>query len=99
MASPIRKGRWKTPEEIIEKIGEVTRKIARYRLAGDALNAKFRAAKAKGKASDLWKDADRKMSKADKLEKGYLQRLKRKLAEMQTSLLPLEGNTDTSIQK
>lgn len=97
--SPIKRGRWKTPEEIIEKIGEVTRRISRYRLAGEALNAKFRKLKAEGKESFLWKDADAKMSKADKLEKGYLQRLKRKLAEMQTDLLPMEGNTDKSISK
>lgn len=99
MASPIPKGRWKTPEEIIEKIGEVQRKIARYRIAAEELNAKFRKAKAEGKASKLYEDADAKSKRADRLENGYLQKLKRKLAEMQTRLLPLEGNTDTSIPK
>lgn len=99
MSSPIKKGRWKTPEEIVEKIGEVTRKIRRYRLAAEELNARFRNARAEGKASRLFEDADAKTAKADRLENGYLQKLKRKLATMQTELLPLEGNTDTSIPK
>jgi len=99
MPSLIKKGRWKTPEEIIEKIDEVKRKIARYRIAAEEPNAKFRKAKAEGKASKLYEDADVKSSKADRLENGYLQKLKRKLAQMQTELLPMEGNTDTSIPK
>jgi len=97
--SPIKPGRWKSADEILEKIGVVTRKIQRYRIAAEALNAKFRAAKAEGKASKLCKDADLKSQKADRLENGYLQKLKRKLAQMQTGLLPMEGNTDTSIPK
>jgi hypothetical protein len=97
--SPIKPGRWKSADEIIEKIGQVTRKIARYRLAAQELNARFRAAKAEGKASKLCDDADLKQSKADRLENGYLQKLKRKLAEMQTGLLPLNGNTDRTIPK
>lgn len=99
MPSPIPKGRWKTPEEIINKIAEVTRKIARYRLAGESLYARFRKEKAEGKPSLLYEKADKKMSRADKLENGYLQILKRKLAAMQTELLPLENNTDRSIPK
>jgi hypothetical protein len=99
MTSPITPGRWKNADEIIEKIGQVTRKIARYRLAAQELNAKFRAAKAAGKQSKLYEDADIKASKADRLENGYLQKLKRKLAEMQTSLLPNVGSADTSIPK
>ncbi len=97
--SPIKKGRWKNAEEIVEKIAEVTRKIARYRISAEELDAKFKKAKREGKKSDLWKDADEKMSKADRLENGYLQKLKRKLATMNTALLNMEGNTDTSIPK
>ncbi len=99
MTSSIKKGRWKSADEIIEKIGQVTRKIARYRLAAQELNAKFRAARAAGKESKLHEEADIKGSKADRLENGYLQKLKRKLAEMQTPLLPNVGSTDTSIPK
>lgn len=99
MSSPIPKGRWETPEQIIEKIGEVTRKIRRYRLAAEELNARFRAARVEGKPSKLYEDADAKSAKADRLEAGYLQKLKRKLAEMQTELLPMGENTDRSIPK
>jgi|GEM_PF-4735457 hypothetical protein len=97
--SPIKPGRWKSADELLEKIGQVMRRIARYRIAAEALNAKFKAAKAQGKASKLYLDADLKSKKADRLENGYLQKLKRKLAQMQTELLPMEGNTDTSIPK
>lgn len=93
------KARWKSSDEIMEAIGFVQRKIARYRLAADELNAKFRQAKREGKSSFLGRDADRKMEKADKLEAGYLQRLKRKLATMNTPLLPMRENTDKSIPK
>lgn len=96
---PVPKGRWKNAEDIIEAIGFVTRKIARYRIAAEELNAKFLRAKREGKTSLLWKDADRKMEKADRLEAGYLQRLKRKLATMNTATLPMQDNTDKSIPK
>lgn len=103
--------RWKSADEIIEKIGEVTRKIARYRLASESLrirakheSQKQEAARERGvafidNAKTLRGHADTKLAKAERLENGYLQKLKRKLAQMQTALLPLEGNTDSSIPK
>lgn len=111
MASPIPKGRWISSIEIMEKISEVTRKIARYRMASESLNAKAKkeavkqeAARQQGdafvdNAKRLRDQADIKLDKAKNLENGYLQKLKRKLAEMQTELLPMEGNTDASIPK
>lgn len=95
----------------MEKISEVTRKIARYRMASESLSARAKkeAVKQEGyraqglsfadKAKDLRQQGADKLSKAERLENGYLQKLKRKLAEMQTELLPMEGNTDTSIPK
>jgi hypothetical protein len=111
MTSPIKPGRWKSADEILEKIGSVTRRIARYRLAADELFVKSKKAaieQAKWKDEGLsyqdkakvYRDTGQeKLDKADRLENGYLQKLKRKLAQMQTELLPMEGNTDTSIPK
>lgn len=111
MTSPIKKGRWKSAEEIIDKIAQVTRKIARYRLAADELflRVKHEAVKQApmtamtdtifDNVKNLRDTAQRKLDKAAKLEAGYLQKLKRKLAEFQTELLPMEGNTDRTIPK
>lgn len=44
---------------------------------------------------------DKKISKAEKIEKGYLTHLKRKLQQFRTDLLPLPGidTTDRSVTK
>jgi hypothetical protein len=111
MTSPIKRGRWKSADEILEKISQVARKIVKYRLAAEELFVKSKKAaidQAKwtkqgcgyqDKAKVYRDSADEKLHKASRLETGYLQKLKRKLAEMQTPLLPNVGSTDTSIPK
>jgi len=111
MTSPIKPGRWKNSDEILDKISQLTRKIVRYRLAADELFVKSKKAAVEqakwaeqglsfqDKAKFYREAGQTKLDKAERLENGYLQKLKRKLAQMQTELLPMEGNTDTSIPK
>jgi len=110
MTPPIKKGRWKSVDELMRAIGQVTRRIIRLRLAADELDDRARETEEKERTGGYGglahrspksyrQEAVTKLLKADRMESRHLQKLKRKLAEMQTPLLPLEGNTDISIPK
>lgn len=96
------KARFNSVDDVMEAIGKITRRIMRLRLGAEDLDAKARKEAKEGSANmaRAYNDfATRKFDKARKLETGYLQHLKRKLAVMQTPLLPNVGTTDQSIPK
>jgi hypothetical protein len=110
MTSPIKKGRWKSVDELMRAIGRVTRRIARLRLSAEELDDKANETEEKEEAGRFAGlgyrtpksyriEATEKLDRAGRMESGYLQHLKRKLAVMQTPLLPNVGTTDTSIPK
>lgn len=110
MTSPIKKGRWKSVDELMRAIGRVTRRIARLRLSAEELDDKANETEEKEEAGRFAGlgyrtpksyriEATAKLDRAQRMENGHLQHLKRKLAQMQTPLLPNVGITDTSIPK
>jgi hypothetical protein len=98
MVSPIKKGRFNTEREILDAIDRVRGNVNRLRTAAQKLNAKGNDSFEKFKKSfdmkfmverdNFYSKADRKNSKADKIEKGYLTQLKWKLSEFRTEILP-----------
>ena len=109
--TPIKPGRWKSVDELMRAIGRVGRRITRLRLAAEELDDKAKeieqmkkeeleAGKLSYRSARSYRDAaSEKLKRAERMENGHLQRLKRKLAQMQTPLLPNVGITDTSIPK
>ena len=94
-----KRARFKTEEEILAAIDEKLSQIERLRKEAAKFDKLAEATFARGHSGLAWRqDADRKRDKADRIERGYLQRLKRSLAAFRTKLLPGFGE-DNSIPK
>jgi hypothetical protein len=94
-----KRARFQTEDEILFAIDDTKSRVHRLRKEAEKFDKLAEAAFARGHSGLAWReDADRKRAKADRVERGYLQRLKRTLAAFRTQLLPGFGE-DRSIQK
>ena len=95
-----KRARFQTEDEILFAIDDTKSRVHRLRKEAEKFDKLAEAAFARV-VTPGWRggeDADRKRAKADRVERGYLQRLKRTLAAFRTQLLPGFGE-DRSIQK
>lgn len=105
------RARFSTEAEIIAAIDEKLDEVNRLRQSAAKLYSKAREhykqltltndVKFLVKRDKCLEIGDKKISKAEKIEKGYLTHLKRKLQQFRTELLPLPGldTTDRSVTK
>jgi len=94
-----KRSRFKTEQEILDAIDLKMSQIRRLRNEAAKFDELADKAFARGHSGLAWRaDADHKRDKADRIERGYLQRLKRTLAAFRTKLLPGFGE-DNSIPK
>lgn len=107
---PIKRGRWRNADEILRAIERLKRRALRLRLTAEEFEDKAREKEALEAANDpraakfanprAYRDATAmKRSRAEEIENKKHPKLQRKLAVMQTQLLPISGNDDAFIPK